>query len=193
MKKIGKFILLVFCFILIGIVAFGLSYKISTSNAKKQEETNEVQNENTSQSSGQSSSKTNNESDKELKDSEEEEDIKLKPGEYTVNEVKTDDVGVSNEECGVKLQENKYFEIYMGWGSWHSGKYEIQGNTLTCSSTAFEWESGGYGKEDTDVVFTFEIIDENTLKLTDIQINDQDNENLIYEDGLEIGMTYSQK
>ena len=120
--------------------------------------------------------------------------ITLKTGEYTVNEVKDDEGGVSNEECGVLLEENNKFEIYMGWGAWHSGKYEIKNNILICRSTLLEWDGGaGPGERATDVIFTFDIVNENKLKLSNIDINDTDNEKLVYKEGLTIGMTYSIK
>lgn len=120
--------------------------------------------------------------------------ITLKIGNYTVNEVKDDEGGVSNEECGVKLEENNKFQIYMGWGAWHSGKYEIKNNKLICTSTLLEWDGGaGAGERATDVIFTFDIVNSNKLKLSNIDINDTDNEKLVYKDGLTIGMTYSIK
>ncbi len=119
--------------------------------------------------------------------------IKLKMGMYTVNEIQSDENGVSNEECGVEIKENNEFKIYMGWGTWHSGKYEITDNSLICKSTLFEWESGDYGQRNTNVTFTFKIINNNKLELTNIDINDTNNEKLIYKDGLTIGMTYSIK
>lgn len=120
--------------------------------------------------------------------------ITLKTGEYTVNEVKDDESGGSNEECGVKLEENNKFQIYMGWGAWHSGKYEIKNNQLICTSTLLEWDGGaGPGERETDVIFTFDIVNSNKLKLSNIDINDIDNEKLVYKEGLTIGMTYSIK
>ena len=117
----------------------------------------------------------------------------LKLGNYTVNEIKLDDAGVSNEECGITLQENNEFQIYMGWGAWHSGKYEIENNTLICKSTLLEWESGEYGSRSTNVIFTFKIVDKSKLELSNIDINDSDNEKLVYKEGLTEGMTYSIK
>ncbi len=118
----------------------------------------------------------------------------LELGDYTVNEIREDDAGVTNDGCGVKLMENNEFQVYMGWGAWHEGKYKIEKNQLICSSTLLEWDGGaGPGSKPTDVIFTFNIVNENKLQLINIVINDTENENLIYEDGLEIGMTYSIK
>ncbi len=117
----------------------------------------------------------------------------LKVGNYTVNEVKEDEAGISNEECGVKLKENNDFEIYMGWGTWHTGKYEIKDGNLICKSTLFKWENGEDGSRKTDVVFIFKIVNSNKLELTSIDVKDKNTEKLIYNDGLTIGMTYSVK
>lgn len=124
----------------------------------------------------------------------EQEVIELEIGNYTVNEVKSDEVGVSNEYCGVQLLENNEFIVHMGWGYWHNGNYEIKDNKLICRSKELEWDGGaGPGSISTDVIFTFEIVNDNKLKLANIQINDTDNETLVFDDGLEIGMTYSKK
>ena len=104
----------------------------------------------------------------------------LKLGKYTVDQVKLDEGGVSNEECGVKLQENNQFEIYMGYGSQHSGKYEIKDNNLICKSNLLTSESGGYFENKTDVVFTFKIINNNKLELSKIDINDKEHDKLVY-------------
>ena len=117
----------------------------------------------------------------------------LKLGKYTVDQVKLDEGGVSNEECGVKLQENNQFEIYMGYGSQHSGKYEIKDNNLICKSNLLTSESGGYFENKTDVVFTFKIINNNKLELSKIDINDKEHDKLVYPEGLTVGMTYSIK
>lgn len=118
--------------------------------------------------------------------------IELELGNYTVNEIKKDEAGVPNVECGVTLKENNDFMIYMGWGAWHSGKYEIKNNQLICTSTLLEWDGGaGPGERETDVIFTFKIINEDKLQLSSIDIKDSNKEKLIYDEGLTVGMTYS--
>ena len=56
-----------------------------------------------------------------------------------------------------------------------------------------EWESGKYGSRSTDVIFTFKIISNNKLELSNIDINDSNSEKLVYKEGLTVGMTYSIK
>lgn len=41
----------------------------------------------------------------------------LRNGNYTVDEVKADETGVTNEECGIEIRVDGYCEIYEGWGS----------------------------------------------------------------------------
>ena len=122
------------------------------------------------------------------------ENVELKLGNYTVNEINTDEDMPSNEDCGVRLLENNKFEIYMGFGAWHKGAYEIKDNNLICKSVSLEWDGGaGAGERKTDVTFTFGILTSNKLELKEIDINDKDNDNLIYKEGLSVGMTYSIK
>lgn len=111
---------------------------------------------------------------------------------YTVNEIQKID-GISNEECGVTLFEDKTFQIYMGWGTWHIGYYEMDDEKLICYSNRLEWESGGTGYKETDVIFTFAIKEKNLLELTDIKFNVEDTEKLVFEDGIKVGYTYSMK
>ena len=119
--------------------------------------------------------------------------INLKLGKYTVNEVKYDGVGISNEECGILLKENDEFEIYVGYGCWYSGNYEIKNDELVCSATKYETESGGYYSEATDVILKFRIIKNNNLELLTIDVNDLKTNIRSFEDGFTIGMTYSIK
>ena len=125
---------------------------------------------------------------------EDKESITLKLGEYTVEEVKYDEAGVSNFDCGITLKENNEFKIYMGWGSWYSGKYEIKENNLICKANLNEWDGGaGAGNRATNVTFTYKILDDNKIKLINIEDNDTEYQNNFYEEALSIGMTYSIK
>ena len=115
----------------------------------------------------------------------------LSIGDYTVNEIKFDEAGVSNEECGITLLNNIEFYIYEGWGSMYSGKYKIENNKLICYVNEHSWDGGaGPGSEVVNITFTFEIIDKSTLKLYNIENRNNHN---IYPEGLILGMTYSIK
>lgn len=112
-------------------------------------------------------------------------------GNYTVSEIKFDEAGVSNEECGINLINNTDFYIYEGWGSGYSGIYEVENNKLICNVTKHEWDGGaGEGSEWVNITFIFDIIDNSQLKLCDIVNRDNHN---IYPEGLTIGMMYSIK
>lgn len=118
--------------------------------------------------------------------------VALAIGEYLVNEVALDEGGVSNADCGVLLRDDGTCMLYMGWGMWHEGSYEIQNSQLICRSTKLEWDGGGGpGSRETDVVFTFAIREENLLELTDITVGDPDTHNLVSPAAFTVGMTYS--
>lgn len=121
-------------------------------------------------------------------------DFILSLGEYTVDEVKYDEAGVSNAGCGITLKENYEFKIYMGWGAWFTGTYEIMENKLICKAVVYEWDGGpGAGNRATDVVFTYKILNDNKVQLSNINDNDLEYQNNFYEEALSIGMTYSIK
>lgn len=67
-----------------------------------------------------------------------EKEITLKKGNYTIDKVTADEAGVTNEECGITLKENEQFEVYIGFGNWHVGKYEINNQKLICKSTVLK-------------------------------------------------------
>lgn len=117
----------------------------------------------------------------------------LDKGDYTVDEIIYDECGVSNEECGIELKENNEFEVYLGWGAWYTGKYEIKDNELICKTTTYRWEGGGYGNREANVIFTYSIIDDNKLQLTNIEDLDTKYKNTFYEDALSLYMIYSIK
>ncbi len=82
--------------------------------------------------------------------------ITLEVGKYfTVNEIIDDEAGVSNESVGILLKENNQFEIYMGWGFWHSGTYEIKNNILVCKSTLLAWEWRWWTREKRNGCYIF--------------------------------------
>lgn len=120
----------------------------------------------------------------------------LKLGKYTVDEVKLNEHGGSNKDCGVQLKENNKFEIYMGYSEWFLGEYEISNNKLICKATTKQWdtgEPGGLENRTTNITFTFDILSNNKLKLSNIEDNDTEYQTTIYEEALSVGMTYSIK
>lgn len=118
----------------------------------------------------------------------------LELGEYFVNQIQTDESGVSNEDCSITLLENNAFHLYMGWGMWHEGSYDIQGAHLICRSNVFAWDGGpGAGSQLVDIVIRFEKISENKIRLVSIEDRDSEELGAISPAGFSIGMTYSLK
>lgn len=120
----------------------------------------------------------------------------LKLENYTVDEVKLNEYGGSNKDCGVQLKENNKFEIYMGYSEWFLGEYEISNNKLICKATTKQWDTGdpgGLENRKTNIIFTFDIVSNNKLKLSNIEDNDTEYQTTIYEESLSVGMTYSIK
>lgn len=120
--------------------------------------------------------------------------VVLKTGEYFVNEVRNSDNELSNADCSVKLLANNKFTLYMGWGQWYEGSYEIRDEYLNCRAMILEWDGGGGpGSESADVLFQFRIIDENKLELVAAENQDPASERHSFGEGFIIGMTYSKK
>ena len=116
----------------------------------------------------------------------------LKLGTYRLNEVIVDEAGVKDDSSITLLEDNK-FELYMGWGAGHKGNYEIKDGKLICNSTKWISESGGYFEKDVDVTFTFEIKNDNLLKLSAINKKEETDSKIIWGDGITIGKTFSRK
>ena len=122
------------------------------------------------------------------------EPITLSPGEYFVNELRDVDNELSNADCSVTLREDNRFMLYLGWGQWYAGQYEIREKDLLCTATVREWDGGGgAGDEPANVLFRFEILEENKIQLKEAKNNDPTSDRKEFGNGFEIGMTYSKK
>ncbi len=120
--------------------------------------------------------------------------ITLSPGEYFVNELRDADTELSNADCSVTLREDNSFMLYLGWGQWYAGQYEIRERDLLCTATVREWDGGGgAGDEPANVLFRFEILEENKIQLKEAKNNDPTSDRKEFGNGFEIGMTYSKK
>lgn len=114
-------------------------------------------------------------------------------GEYLINEVKEDEDGVTNNECSIRIMMGNKFSMYLNWGFWLEGTYEIENNKLICTAEVLSWEGGaGPGSEECKDVITYEILENNTLKLLSIDKNTQNNKNN-YSDGFVVGYTYTKQ
>ena len=130
-------------------------------------------------------------------------DVKL--GEYDLNEVDYSDPTMPNNEgCGVTLKENNECYIYEGYGSGRIGVYHVQDNKVICNTVMGKCEEGELSYFENNIIFTFEVIDNDTLKLINVENNAKNAESkdsnmskdgyVIYDTyGLSKGMTYSIK
>ena len=112
---------------------------------------------------------------------------------YLVKNPQDDEAGVSNKDCGLKLNKNKNFNFYLGWGASLFGDFEIVGDELTCHATYFDSKAEGTLKENIDSYLVFTITAEDELKLKEIRYGSSRDEDLIYLDGLEDGEEYKAK
>ncbi len=109
-------------------------------------------------------------------------------GTFVADEEKIDDAGVSYKSCGVTLDNNNLCSINEGFGSFRLGTYSIDGNKLICTTLINRTESGETAYFEANVIYEFEIVDTNKIKLTKIIDNSG---KAIDSIGLEEGMTYS--
>lgn len=127
----------------------------------------------------------------------------LSLGKYLLNEVDTSNPELpSNEGCGVTLKENNVCEIYEGYGNTRIGIYTIENNKLVCNTIIRRGEEGPLSYTENDIIFEFNIINQDKLELSRIENNaktavskdsalDKSGSNIYDSYGLTIGMTYS--
>lgn len=113
-------------------------------------------------------------------------DIKI--GTYEADEEKFDGAGVSYGDCGVTLAKNNLCSVYEGFGNSHLGTYSIEGNKLICNTLVDRGENGGIAYSEYNMIFEFEIINSQKIKLNKIINNSNKSFN---SPGLIEGMTYS--
>ena len=98
---------------------------------------------------------------------------KIKLGTYKVN---SDEVKAKYKEeendfwenyvyCVVTFAENNLCSIYHGYGSSNIGTYRINENKIICNTVFGRGQEGGLTYHEENVVYEFEILDENTIKL----------------------------
>ena len=123
--------------------------------------------------------------------------------EYFINETVANEPSYK-DECSVTLFENNLCSIYEGYGFCKSGSYYIKDNQLICNTIISLGQEGAFIIGFTNIVFEFDIIDNNTIKLKDIKNYDVDAESInsnlskyglmIYDNsGYVLGNTYSVK
>ena len=88
--------------------------------------------------------------------------------EYFINEIEANEPSYK-DECSVTLFENNLCSIYEGWGFCKSGSYYIKDNQLICNAIISLGQEGAFIIGFTNIIFEFDIIDNNTIKLKDIK------------------------
>ena len=115
-----------------------------------------------------------------------------KLGNYTIEHPTTEDeTGISNEECGITLQSNNKFSLYMGFGAYLKGSYSIQNNQIIAK--AIERTDPLTESKTVEVNFTFTVLAENRLKLTAISGKDATTDKVLFREGIQTNMTYTIK
>lgn len=111
----------------------------------------------------------------------------LKLGSYQVTEHIEDEVGIVYDGVGVTLASNNLCSVYEGYGSSYIGTYSIENNKMICNTIICRGQEGGIGYSEGNIIFEFEIIGKEEIKLVNV-IN---NSNNTYNDiALKFGMTY---
>lgn len=111
---------------------------------------------------------------------------KLQIGTYQITEhIETE--GPSYDDIGVTFAENNLCSVYEGYGSSFIGTYIVEDNQLTCNTIIRRGEEGGICYAEGNIVFKFDIISNDEIKL----LNVLNNSDLTYDStALKPGMTY---
>lgn len=118
--------------------------------------------------------------------------INPKLGNYTIEHPTTEnETGISNEECGITLQSNNQFSIYMGFGAFLKGTYSIKNNEIIAKATQRTDEISE--TKTVEVDFTFNILSENRLELTNISGKNANTDKVLFREGIKTNMTYTIK
>lgn len=118
--------------------------------------------------------------------------ISPKLGNYTIEHPTTEnETGISNEECGITLQDNNQFSIYMGFGAYLKGTYSIKNNQIIAKATQRTDELAE--TKTVEVDFTFDILSQNRLELTNISGKNANTDKVLFREGIKINMTYTIK
>ena len=111
----------------------------------------------------------------------------LKLGTYEVTQDIEDDAGVGYDDVGVTLASNNLCSVYEGFGSSSIGTYSIENNKLICNTIIGRGENGGIGYSEGNIIFEFEIMSEDEIKLVNVVNKSNRPYNNI---ALKSGMTY---
>lgn len=113
--------------------------------------------------------------------------IELKLGTYEITQHIEDNAGVGYDDVGVTLASNNLCSVYEGFGNSSIGIYSIENNKLICNTIIGRGQEGGIGYSEGNIIFEFEIMSGDKLKLVNVE-NKSDRP---YDDiALKSGMTY---
>ena len=96
----------------------------------------------------------------------------LEPGTYLIEMTEKMEGENDYSDEGVTWNDEGQCCIYQGWGSTLIGTSYENGKELICNINKREDESGGYSETDVDITIKYRIIQNNTLELEEITIND---------------------
>ena len=110
----------------------------------------------------------------------------LKLGTYQITEhIETE--GPILNDVGVTITDNNLCSVYEGYGSSFLGTYSIENNTMICNTIIVRGEEGEITYSEGNIIFEFEIIDKNEIKLVNI-INNSNR--ILDNEALKAGKTY---
>lgn len=110
----------------------------------------------------------------------------LKLGTYQITEhIETD--GPSYDDVGVTIAANNLCSVYEGYGCSRLGTYYIEDNKMICNTIIGRGEEGGIAYFEGNIIFEFEIIGKDEVKLVNI-INNSDR--IFNNEALKAGRTY---
>lgn len=113
--------------------------------------------------------------------------IELKLGTYEITQNIEDNNRVDYDDVGVTLASNNLCSVYEGYGTSSIGTYSIENNKLICNTIIGRGQEGGIGYSEGNIIFEFEIMSGDKLKLVNVE-NKSDRP---YNDiALKSGMTY---
>ena len=96
----------------------------------------------------------------------------LEPGIYLIEMTGKMEGYDEYSDQGITWNYEGQCSIYQGWGSTLIGTSYENGKELICNINKREDESGGYSETDVDITIKYRIIQNNTLELEEITIND---------------------
>ena len=114
--------------------------------------------------------------------------VDIKIGTFEADDGQTSDAESNYDDCGVTLANNNLCSVYSGFGTCHLGTYSIEGSKLVCNTLIDRGEEGGIAYGECNIIFEFEIINSQKIKLTKIRNNSSKQ---FSSPGLKEGMTYS--